>query len=106
MVLSSLSPGIRNLLLGLRTTDFQLTCFLHAPIYLVFEGRTMVQTVSSRLPITETRPRSQTILCGICGGQSGNGTVFAPSTARFPFSFIPPTLRTHHRLNATSTGRE
>jgi hypothetical protein len=31
---------------------------------------------------------------------------FVPSTSGFPFSFIPPTLRTHRHLNATRTRRE
>jgi hypothetical protein len=51
------------------------------------KGRAMAQAVSRRLPTAEARVRSRVIPCGICGGQSGTGTGFYPSTSVFPFQF-------------------
>ena len=64
---------------------------------------TWLRQVSRRLLTAEARVQSQTSQCGICGGQSGSGTGFSPSTSDFscqysstnaPYSFIhlPPTL--------------
>jgi hypothetical protein len=50
----------------------------------------MAQAVSRRPLIAEARVRSRVGLCGICGGQSGIGTVFSPSTSVSPVNFIPP----------------
>jgi hypothetical protein len=47
----------------------------------------MAQAVS-RQPLTaEARVRSRVGSCGICGGQSGTGTGFSPSTLVFPCQF-------------------
>jgi hypothetical protein len=47
----------------------------------------MAQAVSRRPLTAEARVRSRVSPCGICGGQSGNGTGFSPSTSVFPFQF-------------------
>jgi hypothetical protein len=47
-------------------------------------GRARAQAVS-RWPLTaEARVRARANPCGICGGQSGTGTDFAPSSSVFP----------------------
>jgi hypothetical protein len=48
------------------------------------EGCVMTQAVSRRPLTAEARVRSQVSPCGICGGQSGTGTGFPPSTSVFP----------------------
>jgi hypothetical protein len=50
-------------------------------------GRAMAQAVSRRPPTAEARVRSRVSPCGICGGQSGTGTGFSPSTSVFPWQF-------------------
>jgi hypothetical protein len=47
----------------------------------------MAQAVSRRPLTAEARVRSRVSPCGICGGQSGTGTVFSPSTSVFPCQF-------------------
>jgi hypothetical protein len=47
----------------------------------------MVQAVSRRPPTAEARFRSRFSLYVICGGQSGTGTGFSPSTSVFPCQF-------------------
>jgi hypothetical protein len=47
----------------------------------------MAQAVSRRPPTAEARVRSWVSPCGICGGQSGTGTSFSPSTSVFPCHF-------------------
>jgi hypothetical protein len=47
----------------------------------------MVQAVSRRPLTAKARVRSGVSPCGICGGQSGTGTGFSPSTSVFPFQF-------------------
>jgi hypothetical protein len=51
------------------------------------DGRAMAQAVSRRTLTTEARVRSRVSLCGIFGGQSGNGTGFSSSTLVFPCQF-------------------
>jgi hypothetical protein len=50
-------------------------------------GRAMAQAVSRRPPTAEARLRSRVSPYGICGGQSGTGTGFSPSTSFFPCQF-------------------
>ena len=51
------------------------------------KGRAMAQAVSRRPLTSEARVRSRVSPCGICGGQSGTGTGFSPSTSVFPCQF-------------------
>jgi hypothetical protein len=50
-------------------------------------GRAIAQAVSRRPPTSEARVRCRVSPCGICGGQSGNGTGIPPSTSGFPCQF-------------------
>jgi hypothetical protein len=50
-------------------------------------GRAMPQAVSRRPLTAEARVRYRVSQCGICGGQSGTGTAFSPSTSGFPCQF-------------------
>jgi hypothetical protein len=47
----------------------------------------MAQALSRRPLTAEVRIRSRAIPCGICGGQSGSGTGFSPSTSIFSCQF-------------------
>jgi hypothetical protein len=56
-------------------------------------GRAMAQVVSRRSLTAEARVRAWVNPCGICGGQSGTGTGFSPSSSVFPCHYvIPPSL--------------
>jgi hypothetical protein len=47
-------------------------------------GRAMAQVVSRRPLTAEARVRARVNPCGICGGQSGTGIGFSPSSSVFP----------------------
>jgi hypothetical protein len=53
-------------------------------------GRAMAQVDSHRPLTAETRVRARVNPCGICGGQSGTGTGFSPSSSVFPCQYIIP----------------
>jgi hypothetical protein len=50
-------------------------------------SRAMAQAVTRRPLTVEARVRFRVSPCGICGGQSGNGTGFSPSTSAFLCQF-------------------
>jgi hypothetical protein len=50
----------------------------------------MAQVVSRRPLTAEARFRARANPCGICGGQSGTGTGFSPSSSVFPCQYIIP----------------
>jgi len=55
--------------------------------YLKYVGRGTVQTVSRRPLTSEVRVRSRISPCGICGGQTGTGTGFSPSSSVSPCQY-------------------
>jgi hypothetical protein len=57
----------------------------------------MAHAVSRRPPTAEARVRSRVSPCAICGGQSGTGTGFPPSTSVFP--------RQYHSTGAALLGK-
>jgi hypothetical protein len=59
-------------------------------------GRAMAQVVSCRPLTAEARVRAQVNPCGICGGKSGTGTGFSPSSSVFPSQYNSTVaLQTH-----------
>jgi hypothetical protein len=55
-------------------------------------GHAMAQVVSRRPLTMEAWVRARVNPCGICGGQSGTGTGFSPSSSVLPCHIIPPSL--------------
>jgi hypothetical protein len=60
-------------------------------------GRIVAQAVSRRPFTAEFRVRSRVRPCGICGGQSGIGAGFSPSTLVFPCQFHSTAAQLHFR---------
>jgi hypothetical protein len=50
-------------------------------------GRAMAQVVSRRPLTAEALVRARVNPCGICGGQSGTGSGFSPSSSVFPCQY-------------------
>ena len=65
------------------------------------DGRDMAQAVSRRPSIAEARVRSRVSPRGICGGQSGTGTGFSPSTSVFPRQFHSTGAPLHGKTKKT-----
>jgi hypothetical protein len=60
------------------------------------KGRAMAQVVSRRPLTAEARVRARVNPCEICGGQSGTGTGFSPSSSVFPCQYHSTVaLQTH-----------
>jgi hypothetical protein len=55
-------------------------------------SRAMVQAVSRHSVTAEARVRAWVSPCGICGGKSGTGTGFSPSSSVLPCQYIIPSL--------------
>jgi hypothetical protein len=56
------------------------------------KGRAMAQAVSRRSLTAESRIRDGVNPYGLCGGQSGTGTGFSPSSSVSPVNIIPPSF--------------
>jgi hypothetical protein len=75
------------ILSGRRFLGFYINCF---------SFNTERNQAVSRWPLTsEARVRARFNPCGICVGQNGTGTGFAPSSSVFPVTIIPPLLHAH-----------
>jgi hypothetical protein len=59
----------------------------------------MAQAVSRRPLTAESRVRTRVNPCGICGGQSGTGTGFSPSSSVSPVN-IPSTVVLHTHITS------
>jgi hypothetical protein len=65
-------------------------------------GRAMAQAVSRRPLTAEAEVRSRVRPYGICGGQSGTGTGFSPSTSVFPCQFHSTGAPLHGKTKKTN----
>jgi hypothetical protein len=64
--------------------DFSIALSLEDDRVTICLGHAMAQVVSSQPLTAEARVRARVNPCGLCGGQSGSGTGFSPSSSVFP----------------------
>jgi hypothetical protein len=83
VVLECTSHRVNSRLLQL----FQLFIDSYVWILDIILGRAMAQAVSRWPFTTEAQVRARFDPCGICGGQSGTGAGFYPSSSVFPCQY-------------------
>jgi hypothetical protein len=90
MFFAAVHQGV-SLVVSSKDGMFHDICGHHNKVQLsLVSGRTMAQVVRRR-PLTakaRVRARARTNPCWICGGQSGTGTGFSPSSSAFPCQYI------------------
>jgi hypothetical protein len=64
----------------------------------ITSGRAMTQVVSRRPLTAEAQVRARVNPCGICGGQSGTGTGFCPSSSVFPCQYNSTVALQTHKI--------
>jgi hypothetical protein len=64
-----------------------LSVFMNTRSNTCYRAVPWAQAVSRRPPTAEARVRFRVSPCEICGGQSGTGTGFSPSSSVFPCQF-------------------
>jgi hypothetical protein len=85
----SYSIGVTNLAL----LSYSVVHFTTLAVFQNMSGRAMAQAVSRRPLTAEARVRVRVNQCGICGGQSGTGTGFSPSSSVSPVNIISRNIK-------------